>query len=132
MKIHNLIIFCATLALTTAVYADENKALTVNQKPVIAAPTISVEKVVTKKAKHSAKQNQEEEAALLNLDAVNKATESDLKQAVGKKAANRIVTARTKKGRFTDVKDFCKVAKIRKGTLKKLAKAFPNKEAITK
>ena len=126
MKLHNSFFVCAALGLAITAYAGTTKTPAVSAPPQIHYQAVP-NHVASKKTLKAEKQALQEakEVAKLDLNAVNNAPPADLEKAVGKKAAKRIVTERTKGGKFTDAKDLCKSAKIHKKLLKKLVVAFP-------
>jgi len=129
MKLRNSLLFCAALGLAMTAYADEQKAPAQAQKPVVAqaaqatAKAVPADKIAKKAAKKTVKV---ETVTQLNIDALNSAAPADLEKATSKKVADKIVAARTKVGgKFTDLDQFNKEAKVGKKMLKNLAKAFP-------
>lgn len=70
--------------------------------------------------------NKEEILHQINLESVNQASNADIENAVGKRTADRIVSVKEKQnGKFTDLENLCKEAKLGAKSLQKLAKAFP-------
>jgi DNA uptake protein ComE-like DNA-binding protein len=116
-NLRNVVVLCAVLGLTSAVYADQGQMMT---DKMVTKP--KAEKIMPKKM-----------LCKLDLNAVNAAPMADLEKAVSAKAAKRIIDARTKLGgKFDSEKQLAKEAKVGKKMLKKLAKVFCLKEAEVK
>lgn len=133
-KLRNILILCAALGLTSMAYANENQVQVVNHAVTAIAKdakAVTVDKKTEKKAKKEKKTKKTVIKAQLDMEAFNKATDSDIEKVVGKKAAARIATAKTKLGgKFTDTDQLCKEAKVGKRQLQKLAKVFPKAAEI--